>query len=106
MSADGEIRKLSDLRVVDLRTELEKRGLDKGGNKQALVERLHKACVLPKRKYPLNSNLIGNLFLQALEDEGHDPETYNFELDKKAKRLSTSSSKFVSKQIEYDHMVC
>ncbi len=35
-------RKLTQLRVVDLRAELEKRGLDKSGLKGALVERLEK----------------------------------------------------------------
>ena len=35
-------KKLSQLRVVDLRAELEKRGLDKTGLKGALVERLEK----------------------------------------------------------------
>lgn len=35
-------RKLTDLRVVDLRQELETRGLEKSGNKAVLVERLQK----------------------------------------------------------------
>lgn len=42
MSAEGDVKKLSDLRVVDLRTELEKRGLDKSGVKQTLIDRLQK----------------------------------------------------------------
>lgn len=45
MSSEGDIKKLSDLRVVDLRTELEKRGLDKSGVKQTLFERLHKVTI-------------------------------------------------------------
>ena len=35
-------RKLKDLRVVDLRRELENRGLDKNGVKAVLTERLQK----------------------------------------------------------------
>lgn len=46
MSETDSARKLSDLRVVDLRAELEKRGLDRSGNKQALVERLQKVCII------------------------------------------------------------
>lgn len=35
-------RKLADLRVVDLRQELENRGLEKSGVKAVLIERLQK----------------------------------------------------------------
>nr|CAD7394950.1 unnamed protein product [Timema cristinae] len=39
---DSEKRKLTELRVVDLRSELEKRDLDKNGVKAVLIERLEK----------------------------------------------------------------
>lgn len=45
--ADVEGKKLTELRVIDLKTELERRGLDKSGNKAALLERLSKVRRTP-----------------------------------------------------------
>ncbi|CAH1251757.1 SAFB2 [Branchiostoma lanceolatum] len=56
-----EKKKLSDLRVVDLREELEKRGLEKGGTKPVLIERLKK----------------------AIQDEGGDPNEIEVEAGEK-----------------------
>ncbi|XP_033327090.2 uncharacterized protein LOC117220830 isoform X2 [Megalopta genalis] len=52
--ADIEGKKLTELRVIDLKTELERRGLDKSGNKAALLERLSK----------------------SISDEGKNPDEY------------------------------
>lgn len=41
-ASEAGTRRLSDLRVIDLRAELKKRNLDTGGNKSALMERLKK----------------------------------------------------------------
>ncbi|XP_039443387.1 SAFB-like transcription modulator [Culex pipiens pallens] len=58
MSDAVEKRKLSELRVVDLKQELEKRGKDGNGVKNVLIERL----------------------TQALKEENKDPETFEFEI--------------------------
>lgn len=42
VASDSGMRRLSDLRVIDLRAELKKRNLDTGGNKSVLMERLKK----------------------------------------------------------------
>uniref|UniRef100_A0A6P7HH11 SAFB-like transcription modulator n=1 Tax=Diabrotica virgifera virgifera TaxID=50390 RepID=A0A6P7HH11_DIAVI len=60
--------KLSDLRLTELRTELENRELDAAGKKADLVVRLK----------------------IALQEEGHDPETYVFE-DRQTALISSIS---------------
>lgn len=46
MSESIESRKIGDLKVPELRSELEKRDLDKTGVKAILLERLQKVSVL------------------------------------------------------------
>ncbi|XP_004771563.2 scaffold attachment factor B2 isoform X1 [Mustela lutreola] len=65
-ASEAGTRRLSDLRVIDLRAELKKRNLDTGGNKSVLMERLKK----------------------AVKEEGQDPDEIGVALEATSKRTA------------------
>uniref|UniRef100_A0A8C9DN45 Scaffold attachment factor B2 n=1 Tax=Prolemur simus TaxID=1328070 RepID=A0A8C9DN45_PROSS len=70
-ASETATRRLSDLRVIDLRAELKKRNLDTGGNKSVLMERLKK----------------------AVKEEGQDPDEIGIELEATSKKTTKRCAK-------------
>ncbi|KAK2542303.1 scaffold attachment factor b1 [Columba guinea] len=71
LGSESETRRLSELRVIDLRAELKRRSLDSGGNKSVLMERLRR----------------------AIEDEGGDPDEIPVASELTNKRTPKRTSK-------------
>ncbi|XP_075061076.1 scaffold attachment factor B2-like [Mixophyes fleayi] len=76
-NSEPETKKLSELRVIDLKAELKRRNLDTGGNKSALMERLKK----------------------AIEEEGGNPDEIEVTPDTPSKKTPKRSGR-VRKQEE------
>ncbi|OCT97672.1 scaffold attachment factor B2 [Xenopus laevis] len=71
LGSEPEVKKLSELRVIDLKAELKKRNVDTGGNKSALMERLRK----------------------AIEEEGGNPDEIQVSSDTPSKKTPKRSGR-------------
>lgn len=91
-SSSSEGKLLTELKVTELRSELEKRGKDKNGVKATLTDRLSEVS----SPFRCSTKIVLThicLFRQALEEEGHDPSSYLFTVTSEATPVKGSAAK-------------
>ncbi|XP_011502312.1 PREDICTED: heterogeneous nuclear ribonucleoprotein U-like protein 2 [Ceratosolen solmsi marchali] len=86
------------LKVVELRAELSKRGLDSKGNKPVLVERLRQALEEEKADPKIHVESTEKLEQSESEDEGSHTESKSPELAKLPPRTPSRSSRHASRE--------